>query len=168
MKKFYFLFILIIGIYPIQSQGSVITIEKINLKPTATSLVTNNFCSVNHIVIKKRPVEKISLIEKLRFKLIQKQIKKQYFAEDGEPTARQRKQGKLSMILGISSVVGLFIPYVNILALPAAITALVLGLKSIKGNSNTRGIVGVITGAVTLLLFIIAIIVVAAFLSSWN
>ena len=51
---------------------------------------------------------------------------------------------------------------------PAAIIAVIFGAKSLKGNSNTQGIVGVVTGGVTLLLIIVAIIVVLAFFASWG
>ena len=83
-------------------------------------------------------------------------------------TERQKRQGKWSMILGLGSIVLLMIPYVNLIAIPAAITALVLGIKSIEGNSNTQGIIGIIAGGLTLALLIIAIALLAAFFASWN
>jgi hypothetical protein len=54
------------------------------------------------------------------------------------------------------------------LCIPAAILAIVFGAKSLKGNSNAKGIVGIVTGGVTLLLLVIAIIVVLAFFASWG
>ncbi len=107
-----------------------------------------------------------SFIDRLKLRLVQKTLLRKLASEKGEPTARQKRQGKASMILGISSVVGLFIPVVNILAIPAAIVAIVLGAISLKGNSNSQGIVGLVTGSATILLLIIAIIVLAAILGN--
>jgi len=44
-------------------------------------------------------------------------------------------------------------------------SGLVLGITSTKRNSNTKGIIGIVTGAVILLLFLLAVIVLAALLS---
>jgi hypothetical protein len=118
--------------------------------------------------IQKRTGKKLSFVEKIKIAIFQKKLLRQAADENDEPTEKQKKQGKISMILGITSIILLPIPYLGIIAIPAAVTALVLGLKSIKGNSNTRGIVGVITGSVTLFIFIIALIVLAAWVSAWN
>jgi hypothetical protein len=79
-------------------------------------------------------------------------------------TEQQRKQAKWSMTLGIASILFLFTP-IGILSLPASIIGLVLGIKSVKGNSNAKGIVGIVTSSVTILLFLLVIILVAIFLS---
>ena len=110
--------------------------------------------------------KKRSFVEGLKLRLVQKTLLRKLAAEKGEPTARQKRQGKASMILGISSIVGLIIPVVNILAIPAAIVAIVLGAISLKGNSNSQGIVGLVTGSVTILLVIVAIIILAAIFSN--
>lgn len=87
---------------------------------------------------------------------------------DGELTEKQKRLGKWSLILGLGSIVFLVIPTIGLLAIPAAITGLILGIKSVQGNSNTNGLIGIIASALTLLLFIIAIVLVAAFLAGWN
>jgi hypothetical protein len=78
-----------------------------------------------------------------------------------EMTARQKKQAKWSLILGISSIALLLIPYAGLLAIPASITAIILGIKSLKGNSNARGIAGIATGSLTVVIVLAAIAVIA-------
>ncbi|MEJ7912009.1 MAG: hypothetical protein WKF70_02555 [Chitinophagaceae bacterium] len=113
-----------------------------------------------------RSAKKSSFVERLKLRLIQKTLLRKLVSERGEPTDRQKRQGKASMILGISSIVALVIPGVNLLAIPAAIVAIVLGAISLKGNSNSQGIVGLVTGSVTVLLFILFIIVVLTILGN--
>jgi hypothetical protein len=60
------------------------------------------------------------------------------------------------------------IPIFGLLCIPAAILAIVFGSKSLKGNSNTKGIIGVVTGGVTLAIILLAIIIVLAFFASWG
>lgn len=105
---------------------------------------------------------KLPLVQRLKLKVIKSRYFKALLIDKGEPTEKQKKQGKAAMILGIASIPLLFVPYVGILAIPAAIVAIVLGAKSVKGNSNTQGIVGIVTGAVSLFLLVLAIIYVAA------
>ena len=115
--------------------------------------------------IKKK--HKTTLLQKAKFKLLQMCQAKGYLVE-GEMTAKQKRQGKWSLILGLGSIVLLIIPYAGLLAIPAAITGLILGIKSVEGNSNTNGIIGIIASGLTLLLFIVAIALVATLLASWN
>jgi hypothetical protein len=108
--------------------------------------------------VKRVTGRKLTLKQKLQFILLQYRMKKLPRRVSG----KQNTQATLSMILGILSIVLLLTP-LGIIAIPAAITGLVLGLISLKGNSNTKSIVGVITSSVTLLLILIAIILVAGF-----
>jgi hypothetical protein len=86
---------------------------------------------------------------------------------NGVITEKQGKQAETSMILGISSIVMMLLsgvlPFIGLLCIPAAILAIIFGAQSLKGNSNTKGIVGVVTGGVTLAIIILAIIVLAVF-----
>lgn len=124
-----------------------------------------NILSMKVKEVEKLIGRKLSLKEKISFKLSQWKLKK--FMTGNEPTEHQKKQANWSMILGITSIVLLFIPYLALLALPAAVAAIILGIVSLKGNSNTKGIIGLATGGTTILLFIIALVVIAAFLSSF-
>lgn len=67
------------------------------------------------------------------------------------------------MIFGIIGILLVLGGATTILAaIPLSIAALVLGIKSLKGNSNTAGVVGVVTGGVTIFLALLAIIYVIA------
>ena len=126
--------------------------------------------------IKPKDVEKITgkklgLFQKMKLTLAQKILKK--YSND-EMTAKQKKQARTSMILGILGLAFLFIslsPFVGfmgILSIPLAILAIIFGSKSLKGNSNSEGKIGVITGAATLGLIIVAVIVAAIAFSGFT
>jgi len=115
----------------------------------------------------KRANAKKGWFFKWKQKLVTKAIAKGWLGE-GEITEKQKKWATWSMILGIGGLVALFIPGVNLVAIPAAIVALVLGIKSVEGNSNTQGIIGIIAGGLTLVLLIAAIVFLVAFFASWN
>ena len=121
--------------------------------------------------IEKITGKKLTLFQKIKLKLAQKVLKK--YSEE-EMTAKQKKQARLSMILGILGMAFLFISlspvlgFLGILAIPSAILAIIFGSQSLKGNSNSEGMLGVITGGVTLALIIIAVIVVAIAFSGFT
>jgi hypothetical protein len=113
--------------------------------------------------------KRLTLFQKVKLKIAQKILKK---LSDEEITDKQKKQAEASLILGIGSLVLLLLSGVlsvfGLLCIPAAILAIIFGAKSLKGNSNAKGIVGVVTGGVTLLLIVLAIIIVLAFFASWG
>ena len=111
--------------------------------------------------------KKGGLFVKWKQKLLTKAVQKGWLGE-GKVTEKQKRWGRLSMILGLAGLVLLFIPTVSFVAIPAAIVALVFGIKSVDGNSNANGIIGIIAGGLTLLLLILAIAVLVAFFASWN
>ncbi len=104
------------------------------------------------------PGKKLNRLQKKVLHFIQKKLAGKM--EKGYPDAKQRRQAKWSMILGIFSFVALFTP-VAILAIPAAIIGLILGIKSVDGNSNYQGIIGIVTSSATLLLFLLILALVA-------
>jgi Na+/pantothenate symporter len=113
--------------------------------------------------IEKITGKKLTLFQKVKLTLAQKALRK-YSSE--EMTVKQRKQARLSMILGflgialllLSSVVGAF----AILCIPASILAIIFGAQSLKGNHNTEGILGVVSGGLTIAIIVLAIIVIIA------
>ena len=143
------------------------------------ALVTSNSVAspkYDPFKIKPKDVEKITgkkltFFQKIKLKLAQKLLKKY---SDGEVTAKQKKQARLSMILGILGIAFLFISlsplfgFLGILAIPSAILAVIFGSQSLRGNSNAEGMIGVITGGVTIALIIITIIVVAIAFSGFT
>lgn len=117
--------------------------------------------------VQKNKAKKNGLFAKLKQKMVQYAFSKGMLV-DGEPSAKQRRQAKWSLILGISSIVFIFLPYVALLAIPAAVVGLILGIKSLDGNNNAQGIIGIIASGLTLLLLLLAIALAAAYLASWN
>jgi len=143
------------------------------------ALVTSNSVAspkYDPFKIKPKDVEKITgkkltFFQKIKLKLAQKLLKKY---SDGEVTAK-KKQARLSMLLGILGIAFLFISlsplfgFLGILAIPSAILAVIIfGSQSLRGNSNAEGMIGVITGGVTIALIIITIIVVAIAFSGFT
>ena len=106
--------------------------------------------------------KKLNFFEKLQLKILQKKLKN---FEKGEPTEKQKKQGTLSMLCGFVSFILLFISPLVLLAIPLGVLALVFGIQSLKGNSNAKAILGVVTGGLSLLLILVALILVAALLA---
>lgn len=119
--------------------------------------------------IEKTTGKKLSFLQKMELRLLQKKLKK---FRGGAITEKQKQQAQLSMILGISSLAVLLLsgllPFIGLLCVPAAIIAIIFGAKSLKGNSNTQGIVGVVTGGITLAILLLAIIVLALFFASFG
>ena len=113
--------------------------------------------------------KKLTFFQKLKIKIAQKFLQK---LADDELTEKQKQQAHTSLLLGIGSLALLLlsgiIPVFALLCIPVAILAIVFGSKSLQGNSNTKGIIGVVTGGATLAIILIALIVVLAFLASWG
>lgn len=143
--------------------------NNINAATTPAFPQFKEFVSINPQKIKPGDIEKITgkkmtLIQKLQFWLIQKKIKR-----SGDPeklSQKQKGQAMISMIMGISGFFLLLVPFgVAILAIPLSILAIVFGALSLKGNSNAMGIIGIVTGGITLLLLVLAIIILVAMFS---
>jgi hypothetical protein len=114
--------------------------------------------------------KKASLIQQLKL-LIIKKVNQLQSPQREDVTERQKKLGKWSLVLGLSGIALLLLSSTigafAVLSIPAAIGAVILGAKSIKGNSNTAGLIGLIAGSATLVVIIIYTILVVAFFSSW-
>ena len=76
------------------------------------------------------------------------------------------------LILGISSLVIEWIPYLSLLTLPAAIVGIVLSVKGLKSTTKKgMAIGGLVCSIVALALYVIALICVcaaAATVNSWS
>lgn len=101
--------------------------------------------------------KKLNLIERTALRILQKKIVKKL--DKAGSIEKQKKQGRISMILGLLSFALLFIPFGLWLALPIGIVALIFGIKSVNGNNNVEGIVGIVASGITLSLYLIVAIV---------
>lgn len=96
------------------------------------------------------PVRPAGRFERLKLKLLQRILRRP--VATGEMTEKQRRKARWSLILGVASFLMLFLPVVVLLSLPAGVAAIVLGVQSLKGNSNTQAIIGIIAGSLAILL----------------
>lgn len=137
--------------------------------PVSMPTHSNNVSSLSPALVKmiqtlspkqfeKATGKKLRFKDRIAYRVLQWKLRKKGHEVIDE---RQRKQGNLSLLFGIASVVFLFIPVLGILAPGLAIAAIVLGIMSLKGNSNTAGIVGIICGGTVIFLFLLAIAVLA-------
>jgi hypothetical protein len=109
---------------------------------------------------------KFTLKERVALKLVKGRVGK-FLAQKGEASPRQKRLGKLSLYFGIAAFAVVLIPVVNILSLPAAITAVILGIISLKGNSNINGIIGASLGGLFFLLLILLVLILIAAFGGW-
>jgi len=79
----------------------------------------------------------------------------------GQPTDKQRRNGKISLILSLLAFASLINPFVITIGMLLAFTALVLGIHSVKGNKNTAGILGVIFSGLYLSVLVVALVIIA-------
>jgi hypothetical protein len=107
---------------------------------------------------------KLTLKEKITFFILKKKLNKQV----DEP-----KQGQTAFALGIISIAlliaGLFLPYVILGALVAAIIAIVMGnMAKKKDPSDMKAKMGALMGWITLGGIALILILVAAIIASWS
>ena len=109
--------------------------------------------------IEKLVGRRLSFKEKIAFKLLQWQ--QQFFgnkrhAFKKETNEKIERQAIWAKWLGIGSLIGLFIPGVGLLSLPAAIVAIVLGADTIRKTDHpSRSRTGIIFGIITISLMLI-------------
>lgn len=75
------------------------------------------------------------------------------------PTTQQNKTGLAAMVMGISSIILNFIPLVSLISPVLAILAIVFGVKDKKQGAGGMALTGIITGAISLVLFLLMFIV---------
>ncbi|MBD0279633.1 MAG: hypothetical protein ICV81_16965 [Flavisolibacter sp.] len=132
----------------------------------ATTLQLTNLKADFKVVLKNTSDRNPTLKERIITKLLERKWLKRWLSADNPLTEKQKRQANLSLILGIGSLLLLlFASYgfsiVGLFAIPAGIIGIILGVKSLKGNTNTKGLVGIIASTVTLLIFIIFLVVIA-------
>ena len=108
---------------------------------------------------------KMTLKEKLAFKVAQSRLKKALKAKEEEKSS----EGQTAFILALIGICVLFIPYANIASIPLAIMGIVKGAHAKKVNKNdTKAQTAIVLGIVTLGLIALGIILLIIWLSSWG
>jgi hypothetical protein len=113
--------------------------------------------------------EKLSFGKRLAFKIVQKKIKKQAAKGNLDLSAPAGREtlSTLSLIFSVVGLALLFVPVLGFLGLALGIAGFVLGLVSFnKEGTNIKNILGVVFGAVIILLFLVGFILLAAALVS--
>lgn len=123
----------------------------------ASSVITPADVEIPRLHTRYNKNKKLNVFQKAGYKFLQKKIQKKL--DRLSVNNKQKSQGRISMILGLLSFAFLFVPYGLWLALPVAVIALIFGIKSVKGNNNIEGIVGLVASGITLSLYLIVGIV---------
>jgi hypothetical protein len=107
---------------------------------------------------------KLKWKEKVVYKVVKWKMKKKM---RGAPTPVQRTLGWLSLFFGVLSGVLLFAGtgVAGLVGILFAVAGLVLGIKSLKGNNNAPGLIGLIWSSAVIAILIIAVIALSG--SSW-
>lgn len=168
MKSAKLISFLILTLFSLASYAAVTPADPVPAKAS--------FKKVTAKEVEKLTGQKLTAFEKLKLKIVQSKVARKLLKFGDEPmTEQQKKWAKWSLLLGLSSIALFFIafiPYISIIALlmiPASILAVIFGIKSLKGNSNSKGIIGIVTGGSVILITLIGIIwLLSAFEWGWG
>ena len=123
--------------------------------PGLKGISIEQFLSLSPREYEKTTGNKLKWKEKIVYKVVKWKMKKKMRSE---PTEKQKTLGVISLACGVLAIVLVFIPYIGLLGVLFAIAGFVLGLKSLKGNSNAPGLIGLILSSTVILLVIVAAI----------
>ena len=149
----------------ISSSVHASTTPPVETKIIPTGDIYKKIASLKLRDIKKITGKKLTLKQKIGFLILKKKIK-HAGDEDG-------RQGKTAQVFGILAlglfVAGLFLPYVLLGSLIAAILAIVNGSVAMKANPNDKKAhAGKLLGWITLGLIALLLILVIALVSAWS
>jgi hypothetical protein len=125
------------------------------------------FSSLSLKEVQQLAGRKLTLKEKISVKVCQWKIKK----ELKQPKKKEGKtKGAMAQLFGIIGIISLFVPFVGPLAaLVFGILAIVVGNKAREIDPDDRKAkTGIVLGWITVGLFIAALIIVIAVLSTWS
>jgi hypothetical protein len=170
-KKVSVLFIVIIFCAASKTLFAVGIPHQFAQQKTSLNFSDSSLDLLTHLSIKdiqKLSGRKLTFKEKVSLKLYRSN--KGFFNRFADSTDQKKLERKASWSkwLGIGSLIGLFIPFVNFFALPAAIIAIVFGKATqnkVKNNRDSRqGITfGIITIGLLLLLFTFVLLILSSF-----
>ncbi len=141
-----------------------------DIAPPASLLISppdplQYFSTLSMKKIQQLAGRKLKLKEKIAVKILQWKIKKGLRLTPEDP---KTDKGKTAMIFGIIAIPLLFVPVIGpFAALISAILAIVIGYSARKSDpDNTKAKIGIVLGWVTIGLFVVAIAIAIAVLSS--
>jgi len=141
------------------------TIPATRPEPDPVPLLYKKMLSLKARDIEKLTGEKLTIKEKIGLWVLKKKIKRH--------TKENKDQGQAALVFGIAGavllVLGLFVPYVILGSLVAAILAIVLGSVARKKDpSDKKAFAGKLLGWLTLGLIALLILAVAIAISGWG
>lgn len=122
------------------------------------------------VVMKVKEAEKLlgrkmSLKEKIGFKLTLQKIKKELKKNEGE----KGTPGQNAFIVSLIALCSIVIPYIGLVALPLGIIGLVMGINANKKNpEDKKAKTAILLSIITLGLLVIAAIIVALVIASFT
>lgn len=171
MNKKILFFIIIIGaiVSAQKTFAETVPFAFENVKP-ALSFSDSNFSVFTNLSVKeieKLAGRKLSFKEKIAVKIYKHNPSLYKRFADSTEEKKLEKKALWSKWLGIGSLIGLFIPGVGLLSVPAAIIAIVFGISTqdkVKNKRNARqGITfGIITLAIIVLLVALVVVIVSS------
>ena len=171
-KNLLYLFIVIGGIISIQKTfAATVSFSFENVKPAA-GFSDTNLSLINHLSVKeieKLAGRKLSFKEKIAVKIYKQNPSLYHQYADSTEEKKLEKKALWSKWLGIGSLIGLFIPAVGVLSLPAAIIAIVFGASTkdkVKNKRNARQ--GITFGIITLAIILLLVALVVVIVSAWG
>lgn len=169
-KKIFSLFFILSIVFSVQKTFAETIPVSFAIVKSAAVFSDTNFFVLTHLSkkeIQKLAGRKLSFKEKLAIKLYKGNPTLFHQYADSTEEKKLEKKALWSKWLGIGSLIGLFIPGVGLLSLPAAIIAIVFGTSTrdkVKDKRNSRqGIAfGIITLGIIVLLVALVVTIVAA------
>lgn len=109
--------------------------------------------------------KKLRLKDRIMLKFLQCKTKKQL--NKPADITKLKKLGILSLIFGVLGFIFIFmnVGILGIIGVGLAIAGLILGIKSLKGNTNVPGIIGIVFSGLVLFLILLLVVLLAS--SDW-
>jgi hypothetical protein len=141
--------------------------------PGYLSITVNDFIHTDIHSLRTADGKKLGWVKRMGVKMAQKNLEKQVRKGKLEGTASlenamrassANKRGLLSVIFGALGIIFLFIPSISIIGLAFSIAGFVLGIIGLSRDEDfTLALIGTILGGVVLVIYLIAILFIAAF-----
>ena len=140
-------------------------IESVTNPPGNITIPLDKVASMKIKEVEKIFGRRLTLREKIAFKIAQHKIKK---ALRSQAEGKESK-GQTAFILSLIGLCLLIVPYANLASLPLAIIGLTMGIKAKKENPNdTKAQTAIILSIVTLGLIVLGIIAIIIWVAAWG
>lgn len=147
------------------------------VKAAGTSLTVQQFIDFDLKSYRGADGKRLPFVKRVSLSIIQKKLAKDVKKGRLEANAdfsnamkapSANKRGLLSLIFSSLGLIFMFIPYVAILGFGLSVAGFVLGIIGLSRDEDmTMALLGVILGGIALLIYLLAIIVVAAWLTTF-